>query len=375
LSKNFVLYIQPDIKPIWNTCMSKNRIIELLARKQAGEATPAELEELNKLTAQHQDSVYYEEFLKQLWLNPQQEFEIPDAEQAYLLHRLKFADEFSVPEEKPKTISFRKVISLTGIAAVLAVIVSVAIFYFNGQDKFVPDTEIVAGKGVRKKIRLPDGTMVWLNSDSKLSYDSEIKKRKKRIVYLVGEAFFDVAHDKIHPFIVRTDKICVKVLGTAFNIKAYPVDKKSETTLLRGSIELSVNDRSAQKIILSPSEKFALVENKKEETLKSDRSPKSLKDITLTIQHVIPVRIGQNEYIQETSWRDSQLVFQNESLEDLQSKLERWFNINIKFDNEKPKLYRFTGVFKDETIEETLKAMQLIKPFNFNLKDHDLIIY
>ena len=77
--KNFVLYIQPDIKPIWNTCMSKNRIIELLARKQAGEATPAELEELNKLTAQYQDSVYYEEFLKQLWLNSQQELEIPDA--------------------------------------------------------------------------------------------------------------------------------------------------------------------------------------------------------------------------------------------------------------------------------------------------------
>lgn len=355
--------------------MSKNRIIELLARKQAGEATPAELEELNKLTAQYQDSVYYEEFLKQLWLNPQQELEIPDTEQAYLLHKLKFADEFSAPGEKHRAINFRKVIVVTGIAAVLAVVVSVAIFYFNGRDKFVPDTEIVAGKGIRKKIKLPDGTMVWLNSDSKLAYDSDIKKRKKRIVYLIGEAFFDVAHDKIHPFIVRTDKICVKVLGTAFNIKAYPVDKKSETTLLRGSIELSINDRSAQKIILNPSEKFALVENKKEKTLKSERSPKSLKDITLTIQHVVPVRIGQNEYIQETSWRDSQLVFQNESLEDLQPKLERWFNINIKFDNEKPKLYRFTGVFKDETIEETLKAMQLIKPFHFNLKDHDLIIY
>jgi transmembrane sensor len=353
--------------------MSKNRIIELLARKQAGEASPAELEELNTLISKHQDSVYYEEFLEQLWLNPEQELEIPDADQVYLRHKLKFADEF--PKERTRTIHIKNLISFIGVAAVLAVIISVAIFYFNGRDKFVPDTEIVAGKGVRKKIRLPDGTMVWLNSDSKLSYDSAIKKRKKRIVYLVGEAFFDVAHDKVHPFIVRTDKICIKVLGTAFNVKAYPVDKKSEATLLRGSIELSVNDRSGQKIILSPSEKFALVENKKEETLKSVPSPKSLKDITLTIQHVVPVRIGQNEYIQETSWRDSQLVFQNESLEDLRPKLERWFNINIKFDNEQPKLYRFTGVFKDETIEETLKAMQLIKPFNFNLKDHDLIIY
>lgn len=353
--------------------MSKNRIIELLARKQAGEATPAELEELNMLIAKHQDSVYYEEFLEQLWLNPEQELEIPDAGQAYLRHKLKFADEF--PKEKTRKVRIKNFISLAGIAAVLAVIGSIAIIYFNGRDKFVPDTEIVAGKGVRKKIRLPDGTLVWLNSDSKLSYDSAIKKRKKRIVYLVGEAFFDVAHDKVHPFIVRTDKICIKVLGTAFNIKAYPIDKKSEATLLRGSIELSVNDRSGQKIILSPSEKFALVENKKEETLKLSPSPKSLKDITLTIQHVVPVRIGQNEYIQETSWRDSQLVFQNESLEDLQPKLERWFNISIKFDNEQPKLYRFTGVFKDETIEETLKAMQLIKPFNFNLKDHDLIIY
>lgn len=355
--------------------MSKSRIIELLARKQAGEASQSELDELNMLTAKYQDSVYYEEFLKQLWLNPEEKADAPDADLAYLSHKIKFSSDFNAIADKPKTINFRKIRNLTAIAAAIIVVVSAAIFYFNSYDKFIPDTEIVAGKGIRKKIKLPDGTMVWLNSDSKLSYDSNIRKRKKRIVYLIGEAFFDVAHDKIHPFIVRTDKICVKVLGTAFNVKAYPADKKSETTLLRGSVELSVNDRSEQKIILSPSEKFALVENKKESTSKSEHSPRSLKDITLTIQNIVPVRIGQTEYIQETSWRDSQLVFQNESLEDLQSKLERWFNIKITFDNEQPKFYRFTGVFKDETIEETLKAMQLIKPFNFKLKEHDLIIY
>lgn len=355
--------------------MYKNRIIELLARKLAGEATKSELEELNDLITGYPDSVYYEEFLEQLWLSSEGQTDLPDVDQAYLLHRLKFRDEFGHKEETRKISGFKKYKNLIGIAAILLVIVSAALLYYNRSDKFSPDTQIVAGKGIQKKIKLPDGTIVWLNSDSKLSYESNINQRKKRIVYLVGEAFFDVAHHKFHPFIVRTDKICVKVLGTAFNIKAYPIDKKSEATLIRGSIELSVNDRPEQKILLSPSEKFALVEDKKVIHVKSNASPDVPKDITLTIQHVVPVRIGNNEYIEETSWRDSQLVFQNESLEDLKSKLERWFNVQINFETEQAKSYRFTGVFKNETIEETLKAMQLIKPFNFKLKEHDVIIY
>lgn len=358
--------------------MYKNRIIELLARKLAGEATQSELEELNDLITKYPDSVYYEEFLAQVWVNPDEQTDVPDVDQAYLQHKLKFSEEFNQTDEQPKSFSFKKYRNAIAIAAVLLVIVSISLFYYSRVDKFAPDTQIVAGKGIRKKIKLPDGTLVWLNSDSKLSYESDINRKKRRVVYLVGEAFFDVAHRKSQPFIVRTDKICVKVLGTAFNIKAYPVDKKSEATLIRGSIELSVNDRSEQKILLSPSEKFALVEekeNKKVVHSKSNNLPELPKDITLMIQHVVPVRIGNNEYIEETSWRDSQLVFQNESLEDLKPKLERWFNVQIKFEIEPPKSYRFTGVFKNETIEETLKAMQLIKPFNFKLKEHDLIIY
>lgn len=355
--------------------MYKNRIIELLARKLAGEATQSELEELNDLITRYPDSVYYEEFLDQLWSNSDEQTNVPDVDQAYLEHKLKFSEEFIQIEEKPKSFSLKKYKSLIAVAAVLLVIVSVSLFYFSRGGKFSPDTQIVAGKGIRKKIKLPDGTMVWLNSDSKLSYESDINQKKRRIVYLVGEAFFDVAHRKSQPFIVRTDKICVKVLGTAFNIKAYPIDKKSEATLIRGSIELSVNDRSEQKILLSPSEKFALVEDKKVARTKSNTLPDLPKDITLMIQHVVPVRIGDIEYIEETSWRDSQLVFQNESLEDLKPKLERWFNVQIKFEIEQPKSYRFTGVFKNETLEETLKAMQLIKPFKFKLKEHDLIIY
>jgi len=355
--------------------MSKNRIVELLARRQAGEANQSELDELRELAEQYSDSVYYEEFLEQLWLNVQDDTDTPDLDRVFRQHKLKFAEDFEPAAERPKVTGFGKYKNWIAIAAVFAVMVSAGIYFFSRTNQFEPNTFIVAGKGIRKKIKLPDGTMVWLNSDSKLFYNSNINKQQKRMVYLVGEAFFDVAHHKSHPFIVRTDKICVKVLGTAFNIRAYPVDRKSEATLLRGSIELSVNDRSEQKIILSPSEKFALVENKKENPGKTAGDRPAQKDITLTIQHVVPVRIGNNEYIQETSWRDSQLVFQNESLEDLQPKLERWFNVKISFNNEQPKSYRFTGAFKDETIEETLKAMQLIKPFHFKLEEHDLTIY
>jgi len=353
--------------------MDRSLVIELLARKMAGEATPEELLVLEELIASFPDAVYYEELLNELWRqSPVHAMGKAETDRLLTQHLHRYHKDFedNVATEAEETASPLK---NSMLLAALTVVLLIAVLLFldkSATDRYT--TEIVAGKGIRKKLKLPDGTLVWLNAESSLRYHSDFNKQKTRKVYLRGEAFFDVVHLASRPFIVRTDKISVKVLGTAFNIQAYPREQKSEATLLRGSIELSVNDRSGQKVILSPSEKFAFMADKR-----GAQRRKTLphKDIRLMVDHVSKVKIGQQEYIEETSWKDNQLVFKNESLDQLKPKFERWFNVKIHLESSASKSYRFTGVFTKENLNEALTAMQLVKPFTFKLSANEVTIY
>lgn len=394
--------------------MDNNRIIELLARKQANEATARELEELKVLMTSFSDAVHFDEVVSEIWAKQEgmSEMDEQELDAFYEAHELKFRAElgFNSPESESnpsplgkekssgliaaqKAVSeenltseqapegkiiklsswFKTHLSLLGVACGICIIAMASFFYLKNNAKEF-DTQVFSGKGTRKKILLPDGTLVWLNAESSLSYDSQLDDQAQRIVYLDGEAFFDVSHRKNKPFLVRTEKLSVKVLGTAFNVKAYAKDKGTEATLLRGSIELSMNDQPAQKIILKPSEKFATSTPEKKHLNKNGKQEQDM-PLDLMVEHVIPVRIAGSEYIEETSWKDNMLVFQNESLEDLKPRLERWFNVHIELGASIPKDYRFTGVLKNENIKEALTAMQLIKPFHFKLKADDVIIY
>lgn len=354
--------------------MYDDRIIALLARKMAGEITQAELKELEVLISRYPDTVYYEEILKNIWVSPVDEADVSDF---YHQHKLKYADQldFKSAEEdiypvKTKYSGFLIPAFCIGLAVV---VVTWFLYKPNNEESFDGNTQIVSGKGIRKNITLPDGTNVWLNAESTLSYDRHMAHNNERVIILSGEAFFDVKHDKAHPFIIKTNKISIKVLGTAFNVKAYESDKETETSLIRGSIELSINNRPAEKIILKPSEKFILNEGLVVNGLNNGKD--SRPGATLTIRPIASVVVANKEYIEETSWKDSYLVFKNESMQELVPRLERWFNVKINIRNDKVKDYRFTGAFSNETITEALSAMQLIKPYQFKIKNHDIEIY
>jgi ferric-dicitrate binding protein FerR (iron transport regulator) len=227
---------------------------------------------------------------------------------------------------------------------------------------------------------LPDGTKVWLNAGSRLSYDSGTYNKDKRSVSLSGEAFFDVTKNKERPFIIRTNRICIKVLGTAFNVKAYPEDKITETTLLRGSIELTVNNKPCRKIMLRPNEKFLLIDDlpgdaeRKKVALTRQQPSGSAGKTRLVIQDIQPVLVANKEYVEEISWMNNDLVFENESLEELAPRMERWFNVTIEINDASLKSLHFTGVFHKETIGEALSAMQLIKPFTYQINQNHVHI-
>lgn len=348
--------------------MDEHRIVELLTRKIAGEASPEELGELSYLLTKYPDSVYYEALLEQVWDLGKQEAAV-DVKEAYKRQKHKFKDELKF---KKTTLGFRGFIKKPAVLAVTVSCICFALAAFILDNYTQPakraNIEIKAGKGVRKEIRLPDGTIVRLNSDSKISYDPDMLDNDQRELRLTGEAYFNVAHDKEHAFVVTTNKVAVRVLGTEFNVKEYPDETNSETTLLKGSIELSINSRSEQKFLLKPSEKFALVQKNRISSKKDNNS-------VLMIENISPVKFGDKEYIREISWVENKLVFQNESFEDLIPKLERWYNVKIDLDDPKIRSVRFTGIFIDENIIQALEAMQLIKPFNYKLTANEVKIY
>lgn len=376
--------------------MMNDKIIELIARKLSGEASAEELDELNNSLLHNPESIYYTELISSLWKEQNTAFN-SDIEADYLKHLERHQPEFEIPQlsevnnteavgyhyNNPR--SFFSKYKFALVVLFVAVLGSM-IYFMTSQPvklelvKAEKNIEHKAAKGAKKELILPDGTKVWLNADSKLCYDSQSYNIDKRMVYLSGEAFFDVTKNKEKPFIIKTKKISIKVLGTAFNVKAYPSEKITETTLLRGSIELTVNNKPYQKIMLKPNEKIVLIDSLNEESdinsagEAQQHNPAVNNKARLVIQDIQPVMVANKEYVEEVSWVENNFVFQNETLEDLKPKMERWFNVTIEINSEALKGWHFTGIFHKETIDEALSAMQLIKPFKYKKNKNYVLI-
>jgi len=352
----------------------QERIIQLLTRKLASEATKEELLELDELTRIYPDAVYYEETLLQLWQKKDAE---DDADLAFEKHQLKYKDDFLLEEESPvysRPGIGNAAMMLFGLIFMVCLSVGFLLYsHYEGPAR-ANMVEISAGEGIRKKILLPDSTHVWLNSNSKLVYDSKMLGKAQRSVELIGEAYFDVAKDKEHPFIIQTGKYSIKVLGTAFNVRVYPGERKSETTLIHGLIELTLNGKHEQKVILKPNEKFALTERASGSKTDIDDSDEA-SGRKLLIERVEPVLVANKEYIEEVAWIENQLVFKNETFDELIPKFERWYKVKINVRNRTLKSFHFTGAFHNETITDALKAMQLIKPFKFKITGNEVEIF
>jgi ferric-dicitrate binding protein FerR (iron transport regulator) len=235
-------------------------------------------------------------------------------------------------------------------------------------------SEVSTKNGSRTKIQLPDGSSVWLNSSSKLVYDNEHFGAHNREVSLSGEAYFDVVKNPAKPFIIHTTKMDIKVLGTAFNVKCYPGEKNTETSLIRGSIEVTLKDRQ-EKIIMKPNEKLILSNEELKPTKTAAAQPaehivKPTPIIELSHLTIFP----KDSSIVETGWVENRLVFSEETFVEIAKKMERWYGINIVINNEKLKKELLTGIFEKETVYEALKALQFTTPFTYKMEKDVIII-
>lgn len=264
----------------------------------------------------------------------------------------------------------KKTFSRRSVAAAIIVIIGVPALLlllfraFNGERSLTQKSIVSTPAGSKTSVELPDGSKVWLNAKSTLTYTTGFVDGKRE-VSLVGEAMFDIKHDSLHPFFVHTENFDVTDLGTVFNIRAYPEDKNSEAALISGSIEISLKKKSADKILLEPNQKMVLEKIE-------DNSKGKGKDITSS---VVPILADpQTQIVPDTSWMVNKLIFKDETFEDLAMKLQRRYNVEIQFEELDYGNYKFTGRFEDETIDEALQELQIIAPFSYRKNGNRIVI-
>ncbi|NMH86559.1 FecR family protein [Flavivirga algicola] len=195
--------------------------------------------------------------------------------------------------------------------------------------------------GEIKQITLSDGSVVWLNAVSKISYEEE----SPRTIQLNGEAFFEVAKDKANPFTVEIpDHITVKALGSSFNVKAYPDNSYLETALLTGKVEVTSKTYFKEKIIMLPNDKIRI--NKADGL--------ALKAVIKNEQTVL-------------AWKEGKIRFENMTFKDIANELSNQLNVKLVFENEKIAKSKFTAVFdKSTSIKNILEVLKMSKEFNYN---------
>jgi transmembrane sensor len=362
--------------------MNHDRIIELYARKLAKEATDDELAEFTELL-KSEDEQFFHELISSWWkiensTNTSVKKERDDhfnkildiANSTDLIDNAMIVDDKSNFAKKIKP--FLKW-SIATAAVLIGLAVCLPYFKNNFLDKGDHYNEIIAKRGTKTKIILPDGSQVWLNSDSKLSYGARFNDTIRE-VSLEGEAYFDVIKDQKRPFVVMTNALNIRVLGTAFNIKSYAKDATIETTLIRGMIEVRKNNEPATtKIVLTPNEK--LIYNKSEALLVRPNNEQNTigKKLEALSVSTLSKNIPDSSRV-ETAWIYGRLVFDGDSFVTLAEKMERWYDIKITIQNQSISKNRFSGVFEKENVEEAFKALQLITMFKYDIHDNEVLI-
>lgn len=223
----------------------------------------------------------------------------------------------------------------------------------------VTTNEVEAPYGARLKINLTDGTMVWLNSGSKLYYPNEFLLNRRE-VKLEGEAYFKVKSNPAQPFIVNTKNVSVKATGTSFNVNAYPDEAYVEATLVEGTISIQKEESPERPIVLSPNQKVRIFNNQNQR-VETEKQEKSKDKNTKMIADDIVVETNVNTEV-DVSWKDSYWIFEDENLRSLEKKLERRYNITISVDDSSMYDFRYTGKLKDESVDEVLEVLTMTSP-------------
>jgi transmembrane sensor len=297
-------------------------------------------------------------------------------QEARLIEKLNYPEQAAIiPLDRVRPVNgWRRTFLLRlGIAATLVALVGMVVFrVLRTQDK-QEGRVFATANGERKTIQLSDGTLVNLNAGSVVRMDPDFGI-SSREVYLEGEAFFDVKHNQKLPFIVHTAEMDVKALGTAFDVRAYRDEKITETALIRGLVEVTLKENHNRKMVLSPNHKIAW--NKSAIRIMNTDSavaePSSAKSHFGVPEKIVVMDRGE---IKEIAWKENRLVFENELFSDIAMLLERWYGVQIVFNDDEIRNYRFTGLFEKEDLEAVLNFLKESRSFHFKIENETETVY
>ena len=224
----------------------------------------------------------------------------------------------------------------TAAAAAAIVLLAMSVEFFVVKRLSADTTTwLVTAENSKGRFMLPDGSVVWLNADSRLAYSDRFTASGSRAVRLEGEAFFDVKRDTLRPFEVEMGKLRVKVLGTRFTASHMPAFNTEEVTLLSGKVEVS-GYRADQSVVLTP-----------DQSCSYDAG-----------SGAVAVRnVAASNYC---SWTGNSIIFDNMTLADIAVNLEHWYNIRFRIDERIDTSIRISFTLRPETLEETLKIIKTL---------------
>ena len=246
-------------------------------------------------------------------------------------------------------IPWHKVVAtLSGIAAIVILTIITTTYFLQQSFRDEVMNTVTVPQGQRVHLTLSDGTKVWLNAKTKMEYPQSFKVSDQRIVKVDGEAYFEVAEDAAHPFIVETAGVKIKVLGTGFNVMAYPGDAESAVTLVHGKVGIQT-DR--QQLVLQPDEQYVYQSETHRGTVR---------------------QVDATQYI---SWKEGILNFDKMPLDELARKLSRWYDVEFFFTSEQLKQLKFSGAFKKyNDLHYVLNIIEELTDVQFAVNNRTVIV-
>jgi len=313
---------------------------EVLKRYLHGKYSPDDYQQVKTWFEKTESGDSLDEFIHKNW----QEFEdqYPGKDLNSILQKIQRQIYLDERRQKNTLWNFYRQVA----AVLLFPILLVTAYLFMNNNNFHGSAwvEIHSPAGARTQFALPDGSSGWLNSGSSIRYASGFTDRRVKIS---GEAYFDVVNKNSRKFIVETSALDITVLGTKFNVAAYPEDDFTEVVLEEGKVKLDGRNKTFSKS-LSPDEMFVLYSNKK-------RGEVSQVDAGL-----------------HSAWKDGKLVFRDEPLPGVLKKMERWYNVQFVMEDEQLKTYIYQATFKDETLEEVMRLLAFTAPISYEIQDRKL---
>lgn len=237
------------------------------------------------------------------------------------------------------------------VAAILLlpVIVISAFYFYSGKTNRTQFATVYntaeTPLGMRSSLTLPDGTRVWLNAGSKISYPVLFSDRGREVT-LSGEAYFEVKKDKKWPFVVNTRNMMIVVTGTTFNCNAYPENEQVQTVLVEGEVTL-LNQSATELESLSPGE-LATFDNSNHQITK--------------------IKTDLQKYI---AWKSGKLMFREDKMNKVVEKLERWYNVEFEIEDKEIAEYIYTATFIDESLDQVLKMLSISAPIRYTISERN----